>query len=226
MQNFPINPVDMAVFGVLLLAALLAFTRGMVAEVVSLAAWGGAAVVTMYILPYALPVAQKYIHQDTLAYAAAAVATYILSLFALSTIGRGLARGVQNSPLSALDRSLGFVFGLFKGSVLVSVAYLFFAWLVPPSDYPKALLEARTQPFLAEGADLLFSLVPPSFRAEGLGYIDAARHKASEARELNEQLKRLSTTVPAGSKSSAPTGETGYKERDRGDLERLIQNAR
>ena len=228
METFPINPADLAVIVVLLLAALLAFTRGMVAEVLSVAAWAGAAVVTLYALPYALPLTQQHIKVEMAAYAVTAVGIFVVSLVIFTILGRVVSRGVQNSGLSALDRSLGFVFGLLKGAILASVAYLFFAWLVPnPAEHPAWLQTAKTRPLLVAGAGMIYEMVPENLRKDGLGHIDMARDRARQAVEAKEALDRLSTPVPGAPKTGgAPQPDTGYKDRDRGDLERLIQNAR
>ncbi|CAO3420185.1 CvpA family protein [Azospirillum argentinense] len=228
MDTFPINPADLAVIVVLLLSALLAFTRGMVAEVLSVAAWVGAALVTLNALPHVLPIAQTYIHVEMAAYAASAVALFVVSLVVLTILGRVVSRGVQNSGLSALDRSLGFVFGLLKGAILASVAYLFFAWLVPnPAEHPAWLQSAKTRPMLVSGAAMIYEVMPESLRKDGLGQMDMARERARQAVEAKEALDRLSTPVPGAPKTGgASQSDTGYKDRDRGDLERLIQNAR
>lgn len=228
MDTFPINPADLAVIVVLLLSALLAFTRGMVAEVLSVAAWVGAALITLNALPHVLPIAQNYIHVEMAAYAASAVALFVVSLVVLTILGRVVSRGVQNSGLSALDRSLGFVFGLLKGAILASVAYLFFAWLVPnPAEHPAWLQGAKTRPMLVSGAAMIYEVMPESLRKDGLGQMDVARERARQAVEAKEALDRLSTPVPGAPKTGgASPSDTGYKDRDRGDLERLIQNAR
>lgn len=228
MDTFPINPADLAVIVVLLLSALLAFTRGMVAEVLSVAAWVGAALITLNALPHVLPIAQTYIHVEMAAYAASAVALFVFSLVVLTILGRVVSRGVQNSGLSALDRSLGFVFGLLKGAILASVAYLFFAWLVPnPAEHPAWLQSAKTRPMLVSGASMIYEVMPESLRKDGLGQMDMARERARQAVEAKEALDRLSTPVPGAPKTGgASQSDTGYKDRDRGDLERLIQNAR
>ncbi|MBK3772785.1 CvpA family protein [Azospirillum sp. YIM DDC1] len=228
MDTFPINPADLAVIVVLLLAALLAFTRGMVAEVLSVAAWVGAALITLNALPHVLPIAQTYIHVEMAAYAASAVALFVVSLVVLTILGRVVSRGVQNSGLSALDRSLGFVFGLLKGAILASVAYLFFAWLVPnPAEHPAWLQSAKTRPMLVSGAAMIYEVMPESLRKDGLGQMDMARERARQAVEAKQALDRLSTPVPGAPKTGgASPSDTGYKDRDRGDLERLIQNAR
>ncbi len=240
MDGFPLNPADGVVFAVLLLAALLAFTRGLVAEVLSVAGWIGAALITLYTLPFALPIARQYIRIEMIAYGAASAVLFVVALVILNLIFGRISRGVQNSSLSALDRTLGFLFGLFKGFVLVSVAYLFFSWLVPPENHPQWLQNARTRPLLTAGAATLEEMIPASLRAETMGQVDMTRERARQAIEAKEALDRLSTPVPVSPAAKAPAAagtpaagtaapaapppDTGYKDRDRGDLERLIQN--
>ncbi len=60
-------------------------------------------------------------------------------LIVLSIITHLIARRVRRSHLGALDRSLGMVFGLLRGAILVCVAWLALAWTVPRDDYPTWL---------------------------------------------------------------------------------------
>ena len=226
MENFPINPADGVVFAVLLLSALLAFTRGMVAEVLSLAAWAGAALTALYTLPFVLPVVQTYVKVEMVAYVITSAGLFITALVILTILFGRISRGVQNSALSAVDRSLGFLFGLFKGGVLVSVAYLFFSWLVPAAEQPPWLQQAKTRPLMAAGAGMIYEFVPANLRAEGLNQADLTRDRARQAIEAKEALDRLTSPIPAGGKTGAPPANTGYKERDRGEIDRLIQNTR
>ena len=46
---------------------------------------------------------------------------------------------ILDSRIGALDRTLGFLFGLGRGLIIVVVAFLFFTWLVPrPASRPGA----------------------------------------------------------------------------------------
>ena len=95
MENFPINPMDIAVVGVVLLAALLAFTRGLTAEALSLAAWIAAAVTAMFALPHVLPIAKNYIKYDMLAYGASAIGVFVVALVVFTIIGNGRSLALE-----------------------------------------------------------------------------------------------------------------------------------
>src|SRR5262249_24885085 len=60
----------------------------------------------------------------------------------------------------ALDRSLGFLFGLARGLIIVVVAFVFFNWLVPLKSQPEAIKNARSRVVLQGTGDWLESLLP------------------------------------------------------------------
>jgi uncharacterized membrane protein required for colicin V production len=66
-----------------------------------------------------------------------------------------VARFVRGSALTAVDRSLGLLFGLLRGAILVSLAYM----LIFAMD-PTLLRGARTAPMMARGAEILRNMAP------------------------------------------------------------------
>src|SRR3569623_2045897 len=60
-----------------------------------------------------------------------------------------------------LDRSLGLIFGALRGLLIVTIAYLFFAWLVPnPGEQPSWIRDAKLRPLVEQTAATLFTLAP------------------------------------------------------------------
>jgi membrane protein required for colicin V production len=242
MDSTSINPTDIAVIVILLLSALLAFARGLVREVLSVGAWVGAAFATLYLFPHALPLVQQVVAKELIAKAVAGLSVFFVSLILLSIVSHQISKGVRGSALSAVDRSLGFVFGIARGAVIVCLAYLTVAWIFPPNDQPKWLREARTMPVIQTGAEMLRNLVPDRTRAstesQAANASATAASAASAARMATEQatqavreeaLKRLSTPKPptaAATNASAPVPDSGYKDRDRTELDRLIETNR
>ena len=104
MESLPINLTDLIVIGVLLISALIAFLRGLVHEVLSIGAWVGAGLVTLYFIVPAQTFARRYIEVELAADIAAGVALFLLALIGFSIVSRLLSRRVQESSLGALDR--------------------------------------------------------------------------------------------------------------------------
>jgi membrane protein required for colicin V production len=206
MPDLPVNGLDLAVGVILLISALLAFMRGFVQEVLSIAAWVGAAFGALYGLPYVQPTARSMIPLDWAADAVAVVVLYLLILFALSLIINIISRTVQRSALNPLDRSLGFVFGVVRGAVVLCVALIITDWLVTRDRRPEWMRTAKTLPLMESGAESLKSLLPRSFQQAGDAAKDAAA-KLEQAAETRRALERLTQPVPERGARERPGAE-------------------
>ncbi len=158
------NWVDAAVVAVIVFSALLAFMRGFVREVLGIGAWVGAALLAVWGGPYLLPRFREWISDPNLSYAAAYLAVFVGALILLSIMA-GLVGGVvQGSLLGGLDRTLGVIFGLLRGAVLVGLAYIGLGLVAEPASWPVPLLHARCLPLAYDDAVLLVSVLPPAHR--------------------------------------------------------------
>ncbi|MDH5749729.1 MAG: CvpA family protein [Rhodospirillales bacterium] len=131
MDSSAATVVDIGVAAVLLISAFLAYSRGFVHEVLSVGGWVGATFAAIYGFPYVKPYAREYIETVLFADIAAGAILFILSLVILSLITRGISSRVKDSSLNELDRSLGFLFGIARGAILVCLVYIAAEWLIP-----------------------------------------------------------------------------------------------
>ena len=129
------NFVDIVVLAVIGLSTLLALGRGFVKEVLSVLGWIGAAIATFLIFTYVPQVrlfARAQITEPVIADIVAAVALFTISLFVLGMLNHYISARVQGSALGPLDKSLGLVFGLLRGIVLVALAHMAMTdWFLP-----------------------------------------------------------------------------------------------
>jgi membrane protein required for colicin V production len=221
MDSLPINITDLIILLVLLLSGLLAFLRGFVQEVLSVASWIGALFVAVYGYVHLQPFARQLVTVNTtIADAAAGLVLFLFALVVFVIVSRFLARTLSMAGLGALDRTLGFLFGLARGAALVCLAYLLILWAVPErKDHPAWLTQARALPLVEEGAEFLWSLVPPHLLDEADVAAARARRQAEEQarRELGE---RILNPTP---KADAPDGSNGYTDKERQEMNRVIQ---
>jgi len=226
MDSLPINPADLIVLAIIVISGLLAFARGLVREVLSIVGWVGAAIITLYGIPYVRPYVGLFVRQDQIIVdVVGGTIIFIVTLVALSLASVGVARQVKDSQLNALDRSLGFVFGVARGMVLICLSYMVIVWALPPADHPKALREARTLPFIETGVALLTGLVPESWRGATAKRSEDMRRDA-EAEARRAAGKAMETLIQPQVKP-APARETqGYNEKERQQLDRLLQGAK
>jgi membrane protein required for colicin V production len=218
------NALDIGVIAVILLSGLFAFARGFVKEVLSVAAWVGAGFAALYALPYATPIAERFLPRGAVAEAGAGLAVFLVALVVLSILTSAISRRVKDSALSAVDRTLGLIFGLVRGVVLVCLAYIALSWVWPadkPQPQPQWIAGARTLPLLANGAERLRQLLPAQYR-------EKAQATVSETRRAAEQLKEAASAMGALSRPHAPATPGRdrapvYTPDDQRGLNRLIQ---
>src|SRR6266850_1122914 len=185
----PITILDLVLLAVMLISGLLAMVRGFMREILSIAAWGAAAVVTLYAFSKLLPTAKTYFNNDTVAAVIVVVGVFV------------------DSRIGALDRTLGFLFGLARGLLIVVVAFLFFSWLVPDKQRPDWVTGAKSRVVLQGTGDWLILLLP-----------DAPE---------NTILKRFKKNKPDDEQTdadqAAPASGDGYSKPARDSLKKLIE---
>ncbi|MCB1477981.1 MAG: CvpA family protein [Tepidamorphaceae bacterium] len=155
-----ISGLDIILIVVALLSGLLAMVRGLTREVLSIASWGAAAVATVFAYSRFKQLARDQIDPDALADVILIGGTFIIVLILVSYITSRISDFILDSRIGAIDRTLGFAFGIGRGLLLVVVGYLFFAWLVPEEDRPTWVQTARSLELIETTGDMLMNMLP------------------------------------------------------------------
>src|SRR5271165_6715424 len=156
----PITLLDIILIVVMLISGLLAMVRGFMREVLSIVAWVLAAGATLYAYAKLLPLAKQYFNNDIVAAVAVIGGVFLLTLLVVSVVTVRISDMVLDSRVGALDRTLGFLFGLARGLIIVVVAFMFFNWLVPDKSQPEWVKAAKSRVVLAGTGQWLMSMLP------------------------------------------------------------------
>ena len=156
----PITLLDVLLIVVMLISGLLAMIRGFMREVLSIAAWGIAAGAAIFLAPRITPLVQGYVSSDKIAQAIAIGGVFLVTLLIVSIITVRLSDMVLDSRVGALDRTMGFLFGLGRGLIIVVIAFLFFAWLGPDRSQPDWVRGAKSKIVLQGTGRWLMSMLP------------------------------------------------------------------
>ncbi|MBV9859765.1 MAG: CvpA family protein [Alphaproteobacteria bacterium] len=202
------NPLDIGVIAIVALSAIFAFARGFVREALSILAWVGAAAITLYAFGAVYRMIDPLVANPLLSELIAVGGTFIVSLIVLTILTGFIARSVRSSALSPIDRSLGFIFGLVRGAALVSLAYLLLDVSVQPNDRPVWMREAKSMPFLAQGADMLRNVLPESLKVKSTSAAEDTTRPPDSAREADRAMRALSTPTPSTPAASTPAPST------------------
>ena len=111
--------LDLLLLAVLVVSMLLGAWRGLVFEVLSLLGW----VLAFYAAQYAAPAVAvslpAVVVGEPVRYAAAFILVFVIAAFVAGLFTHLLKKMVQAVGLRPVDRSLGVVFGLLRGVVLL-----------------------------------------------------------------------------------------------------------
>lgn len=129
MEN--LTAVDGGAALIILVSAILAFSRGLVRELMAILGWVGAAVVAFIFAPTAqplvkeLPIVGKFLSDSCeLSVIAAFAGVFALGLIVAALFTPLFSSAVQRSALGGIDQALGFFFGALRGVVLIAVAFI------------------------------------------------------------------------------------------------------
>lgn len=231
MSSNSINMVDFAVFGLLMLSGFIGILRGFTREVLGVAAWIGALFAALYGIVWTRPLLAPYIKSAFIADVVAGIVIFVIALFFLGTLSRNVSRTVKGSVLGGLDRSLGLVFGVVRGGVIVIIAY-FGATLVYPKmeKWPAEVKDAKSYPYVVEGTDWMKTLFPSDI-TKRLGLVEKQEEEGlAKDKSVDAVVSELSQPKPAApvkpegeEKKGEPKKEEGYPEANRDDMEKLVK---
>ena len=227
LSNFPINILDVIIIALLLGSGLLALGRGFVKEALSIAGWVLAAFAALTWFPKVQPFIQSYVDQAFIAGAISFLVIFVSVLILASYISSAISRRVRDSEISVLDRSLGFLFGLLRGSFLIALAYLVLVQFIPAATHPDWLRTARALPAVEYSARMLAQL-NPEILSEGLAHIDGFSSMGSEnfSSKLDDAINvaKAADKLKAFTRNTDKNNDRGYTRGSREDMDRLIQN--
>ena len=217
----PFQLLDLILAGIMLISGLLALMRGFTREVLSLIAWGAAAVAAYFAIhsPELVGFASQYLQPEIVAKIAVGGSVFLIVLIVVSLISVKLSDIVVDSAAGAFDRTLGFFYGLARGLVLVVIAFLFYDWLIPDKARQEGWVrDARTLPFIQSVAEVIKGFLPP----------DIAETLNSASTLSNQPAAQQPPAAQTGSGDSTTTttaspDEEGYKKNESQGLDQLIQ---
>ncbi len=139
MEGFTI--IDGVVALIIVVSALLAYSRGIVRESLAIAGWIVAAILAFVFAPQAQPLVKeipglgKFLSDSCeLSMIGAFAAVFAVALVVASLFTPLFSSLVQRSALGGIDQGLGFLFGVLRGILLVAVAFFVYETVITSQD--------------------------------------------------------------------------------------------
>ena len=218
---------DIALAVVMLISGLMAIMRGLSREVLSLVAWGAAAVAAFYAI-FSEPVRKQatdllkpYIGEnDVVVTIAVAGAVFLVVLIVLSIIGAKISDALLETGAGPIDRTLGFFYGLARGLVLMMAVFIFYVWLVPRDKIDNAVRDAMTLPLVTS----VSSFAVDTLLTVGLMGPDLADDLQAKIGNPSTLSTRGDAEAPGPGAPQQGEAETGYRSNQTNTLNQIIES--
>ena len=222
---FDLTTLDYVYVGVLIASTIWATIRGGIFETVATLSWVIAAFAARFISPLLDKLLQGWFDLSASTVGTLVASYFIVFFVILMLVGffnQRLREKIQNSIMNVTDRTLGIIFGIIRGIVIMGIVYWCALWYY--SDAPRLapwVENARTRPIMQLTAVKLDEWFFPGPGSKLLAR-DMTGTQASQ--EIFENLINPAVSKATGteSDSAGSAGETGYKSSERSALEKQL----
>lgn len=202
---------DIAVIAIMLVSGMLAMVRGFASEILSILSWVVAALAALLLYPLLVPLVQTVAEPYWLALTISAVVIFGVVYISISALTYRWTDRAHGGEIGFLDRSLGFIFGVFRGLFVVAIAFLLFTWLVPErEDRPGWIADARLLPLV-------------DFVAGGLSALASQQSTAPTEPFFTPEGRRTAPVTEEPKSGTDSEDTTGYKPSERRGLDQLFE---
>ena len=205
---------DLSIIAVILISAILAFSRGFFQEVFALFSWTGAVIISYFFSYNFFDFFNVIIDNILISKIISYLTVFILSIFFLSFISKKISGKVKNSSVGMVDRSLGFFFGITRGYILLSLCL--YGFFKIQNDYPNWVEKSKMKDLLIPGAIQIISF----FDKEN----DSVKLLENRLKTKSEKLFEKSINSHLRRQENEKNTPQGYKKDERGDFNYLIEN--
>src|SRR5262249_23661237 len=138
---------------------------------------------------------------------AVVVGVFLVTLIVVSVITTKLSDMVLDSKIGALDRTLGFIFGLARGLLIVSICLIFYEFFAPEKQRGDWVTKAKSLVVL-----------------ENVGHGITAALPEDLAESIFKKLSKKTTQDDDADTAAAPAGSNeGYGKATRDGMKKLIE---
>ena len=136
------------------------FSDGFSLSFLSSLKWIISIVVTIIFVPKLQPWVSSYIESDFINNVGIGIFIFIITLFISIILGRAISRTVSWTGLGSVEKSFGFLFGIFKGYIVTICFFSLLNWFYPYEKWGISTTGALSFKVVQEGSNLLNNEFP------------------------------------------------------------------
>lgn len=225
--------LDVIVAVILLISVIIAFLRGFIREVLTIFGIGGGVLAAYVCGPLLLPYMNGWlgvtggddadmlfsaIPYEYVSYVLSYGVMFIVFVILLSILSHFLAEFAKTLGLGALDRTLGAVFGIVRGVLVLGLLYLPFLLFVSEEQKDKWFGESKSQLYIEMTSAWIGGFIPKTVEADLAEGIEKVKGLSQMGQKLEEM------DVLKGASEQIEEKKDGYTPEFREQMDEMFEN--
>ena len=155
-----ISSIDLAFSIITILSIIKCYRKGFVLSILAMSKWLFAYIITLIIFPRAKPYFKGVIDNEYILDLVLGVSIFIIIIFLVLLISKGISKAVKYTGLGSLDSIFGFFFGFIR-SYIISICIFSGVHIVYNYDkWPININKSYIFPYLEKGSNYLLKEFP------------------------------------------------------------------
>ena len=136
------------------------FKNGFVLSILSASKWLLAYIITLFLFPKLKPYVKNLIDNEYVLDVGLGISIFVVVIFLILLINKGINQAVTFSGLGTLDRFFGFFFGFIKSYIIAVCIFTTFDIVYSYKKCPISLNSSFTFPWVEKGSKYLIKVFP------------------------------------------------------------------
>ena len=155
-----INFFDVICIIILFYNVFQCFLKGFSLSLISFMKWILSTIVTIILVPKLQPLVSEYIESEFLNNIGLGIAIFFITLFLIILIGKTLSKAVTWTGVGSIDKVFGFIFGFFKGYIVIVCLFSILNWFYPYQNWGISADDAISFNLVNKGSKILIEEFP------------------------------------------------------------------
>ena len=155
-----ISIIDLLCLIITTLSVIKCYNKGFVLSILAASKWLLAYIVTLILFPRIKPYLKNIIDSEYVLDISLGVTIFIIVIFIILMINKGIGKAVKYSGLGSLDSIFGFFFGFIRGYIICVILFSAVNIVYNSNKWPIKLNSSYTFPYIEKGSNYLIKEFP------------------------------------------------------------------
>ena len=152
--------IDLIYLIITILSLIKCYKKGFVLSVLSMAKWLLAYIITLIIFPRVKPYLKDIIDNEYFLDVSLGIAIFIIILFLVLMINKGISKAVRYTGIGSLDTIFGFFFGFLRAYIIAVCLFSGIHVVYNYDKWPLKFDKSYAFPYLEKGSNYLLKVFP------------------------------------------------------------------